>query len=291
MSDFRVAELAAGRQGAPLTGFFEAGLLIHPHITRVSQNIGGIGNATVVPASSSTAASKDLGSTYIAFDTGPGNVMIDAAVRLLSDGQKHYDQDGEAGARGEDFINHEVVETFLASSYFQREPPKTTGRELFSDDMARDLVTKLQTSGCSDDAIIATITRITAESIARAYEQFIIPRIGPLDEIYICGGGAYNPNISKHLQVRFPHATVAKLDELDLGISAAAKEAVLFALLGFLSICGRCIPVAGLAENGEPAILGKITPGQNYHTVMRKVVSDSSFGTDSGLGRITMKVE
>lgn len=274
-----------------MTGFFEAGLLIHPHITRVSQNIGGIGNATVVPASSSTATSAALGSTYVAFDTGPGNVLIDAAVRLLSDGQKHYDHDGEAGARGENSINHDVVETFLASSYFQQAPPKTTGRELFSDDMARDLVTKLRALRCSDDAIIATITYITAESIARAYEQFIIPRIGPLDEIYICGGGAYNPNISRHLQARFPQAKVAKLDDLNLGISAAAKEAVLFALLGFLSICGRYIPVAGWAENREPAILGKITPGQNYHAVMRNVVSDSSFGVESGLGRITMKLE
>lgn len=292
VSDFRVAEIAAGRQGAPLSGFFEAGLLSHPRLTRVSQNIGGIGNATVVLAETSTSrCSETLDSNHFEFDTGPGNVLIDAAMRFLSSGEAHYDRDGEAGARGEDSINHDVVERALDSPYFKRQPPKTTGRELFSEDMARELVLELKSLGCSDDGIIATITRITAESIARAYEEFVIPRVGPLHEIYLCGGGAYNPNISGYLASRFPETRVCRMDEAGFGLNAAAKEAVLFAFLGFLSICGRYITVPWLNENRDPAILGKITPGQNYHDVLRGVVLDQSFSGSLPLGRISMKAK
>ena len=287
MSDFRVAETAAGRQGAPLSGILEAGLLSHPRLTRVSQNIGGIGNATAVPATESGVREK-LGSNRIEFDTGPGNVLIDAAVRILSDGKDHYDKDGAAGLRGEKGINHVVVEKFLSAPYFTRRPPKTTGRELFSDDVANDLVMKLQNTGCSNDAIIATVTRITAESIARAYESFIVPVLGPIHEIYLCGGGAYNPNIVRHVSERFPRAAVRGLDQADLGISAEAKEAVLFALLGFLAVCGCPSPVAGFVENRKVVVLGKITPGKNFGSVMGSVWEDGGLERRGSLGRVRM---
>ncbi|KAL1960883.1 hypothetical protein VTO42DRAFT_5866 [Malbranchea cinnamomea] len=291
VSGFRVAELAAGRQGAPLAGFFEAGLLSHPEITRISQNIGGIGNATVLPASS-TSRSEGSGSTYLAFDTGPGNVFIDAAMRILTDGKQHCDRDGELGAKGESEIDQAVVEEYLATEpYFQLKPPKTTGRELFSDDVARALVEKMRASGRSPEAIIATITRITAESIARAYEGFIIPLLGKggnIDEVYLCGGGAYNPNIRKHLQARFPRSKVMKLDEAPMKLDPSAKEAVLFALLGFLCVCGRTVPVAADAETTEPAILGVVTPGDNYRQILETVVKDKGFRSNGVLGRILM---
>lgn len=216
VSDFRVAEVATGRQGAPLSGFLEAGLLSHPHLTRLVQNIGGIGNVTVIRAEA-TSDSKAPSSNHFEFDTGPGNVLIDAAVRHLSGGQKHYEKHGEAGARGLGFIDHGFVKKFLQSPYFKQPPPKTTGRELFSEDLAKDLVHQLKSSGHSDDAVIATITRITAESIARAYEQFVIPQTGTIHEIYLCGGGAYNPNISKYLEVRYKAVKVRKLDQADIG--------------------------------------------------------------------------
>lgn len=216
VSDFRVAEVATGRQGAPLSGFLEAGLLSHPHLTRLVQNIGGIGNVTVIRAEA-TSDSKAPSSNHFEFDTGPGNVLIDAAVRHLSGGQKHYEKHGEAGARGLGFIDHGFVKKFLQSPYFKQPPPKTTGRELFSEDLAKDLVHQLKSSGHSDDAVIATITRITAESIARAYKQFVIPQTGTIHEIYLCGGGAYNPNISKYLEVRYEGVKVRKLDEADMG--------------------------------------------------------------------------
>ncbi|GJN86813.1 hypothetical protein PLIIFM63780_010395 [Purpureocillium lilacinum] len=129
VSGFRVAELAAGRQGAPLAGFFEAGLLSHPEKTRISQNIGGIGNASVLPATNLKTSMP--ASTYVAFDTGPGNVLIDAAMRIISNGELHYDHDGTLGIEGEGSINSAIVDRYLDSEpYFQAPLPKTTGREL-----------------------------------------------------------------------------------------------------------------------------------------------------------------
>ncbi|KAJ4202497.1 hypothetical protein NW767_005866 [Fusarium falciforme] len=291
VSGFRVTELAAGRQGAPLAGFFEAALLSDPKATRISQNIGGIGNATVLPASSATQLGKSE-STYMAFDTGPGNVFIDAAMRILTNGKQHYDRDGELGAKGEADIDTVVVNDYLANEpYFQLKPPKTTGRELFSDDIAKALVNKLKDAGKTPEAIIATITRITAESIARAYEQYVLPHLGKdgnIDEIYICGGGAYNPNILKHLQQRFPKSRVLKLDDAPVKIDPSAKEAVLFAVLGFLGVCGRTVPVAADSESTDPAIMGVVTPGDNYRDLMGAVVGDSGFSSRGVLGRILM---
>ncbi|KAJ5815417.1 Anhydro-N-acetylmuramic acid kinase [Penicillium riverlandense] len=293
VSGFRVAELAAGRQGAPLSGFFEAGLLSNPELTRISQNIGGIGNATVLPASSSKAG--DSKSKYFAFDTGPGNVFIDAAMRLLTNNKEHFDCDGTLGAQGETEIDNSVVEDYLTSEpYFQLQPPKTTGRELFSDDVARVLVEKMQSSGKTPAAIIATVTRITAESIARAYENIVLPLLGEgrrnIDEIYICGGGAYNPNILKHLRARFPQSRVMRLGD-DGGptkLDPSAKEAVLFALLGFLCVCGRSVHVAMDAETAESTVMGVVTPGENYRHVMEMVVRDQEFAKAGILGSILM---
>jgi 1,6-anhydro-N-acetylmuramate kinase len=252
-----------------------------------------IGNATVLPASSSKAADSE--SKYFAFDTGPGNVFIDAAMRLLTNNEEHFDCDGALGAQGETEIDNAVVEDYLTNEpYFQLQPPKTTGRELFSDDVARVLVEKMQASSKSPEAIIATITRITAESIARAYESIVLPLLGEgsrnIDEIYICGGGAYNPNILKHLRARFPQSRVMRLGDDDgpTKLDPSAKEAVLFALLGFLCVCGRSVPVAMDAETVESSIMGVVTPGENYRHVMEMVVRDQDFAKAGILGSILM---
>lgn len=283
ISNFRTAELAAGRQGAPLSGFFEAAVLAHPSQTRISQNIGGIGNATVVPSSTVS------GSSYYAFDTGPGNVLIDATVRLISKGTAHYDKDGEMGARGEIEIDNEAVELFLKRDYFERKPPKTTGREMFSDNLAKEIIDELKAKEISDDGIVATITRMTSESIVRAYEKFVIPRVGQIDEVYICGGGAFNPNIMSHLSARLPGTKVGVLDSTTIGIGAAAKEAVLFAVLGFLGICGRHVAIADLSETMDEVVLGCVTPGDNYRNLLQKVAGDKEFMSAGTLGRISIR--
>lgn len=215
-------------------------------------------------------------------------------MRILTDGEKHYDRDGELGASGEGEIDEALVDEYLESEpYFHLKPPKTTGRELFSDDVARTLVEKLKAAGKSPAAIVATITRITAESIARAYEAFVLPRLregAHIDEIYICGGGAHNPNILKHLRARFPESRVAKFDGApDVSrLDPSAKEAVMFALLGFLCVCGRVVPLAADAEDDTPAVMGVVTPGDNYREILRAVVQDSGFDNREALGRIVM---
>lgn len=286
-----MAELAAGRQGAPLSGFFENALLSDAKLTRISQNIGGIGNASVLPATTISGQTSQQGAGYLAFDTGPGNVFIDAAMRILSDGEKHYDHDGVMGAKGEPEIDEKFVLEYLESEpYFQAKPPKTTGRELFSDDVARRLVTSLQAAKLSPEGIIATITRITAESIAQAYEKHVLPGLGGagIDEVYICGGGAYNPNILQHLRGRFPDIKIARFDESPAHVDPGAKEAVLFALLGFLCVLGRQVPLPADAESLEPAVLGVITPGNNYIEVMRKAMSQADGDRLVILGRVIM---
>jgi 1,6-anhydro-N-acetylmuramate kinase len=281
--------------GAPLSGFFEAALLRHPTRLRVSQNLGGMGNVTVVPPNLKSA--KD----YIAFDTGPGNVLIDAAVREITNGLHNYDKDGLMGAAGESEVDATFIEDFMKTvGFFSQPPPKTTGRELFSDDVARRMVRELRLKRVSDNGIIANVTRLTGETVAQAYEQFVIPKYGTIDEIYVCGGGARNPNVMNFLKDRFPSSIVADLfhaplmgvpaspeptdanskdsvsthptpvqDERDLRIPADAKEAILFAVLGFLCVCGRPVTIASNETNTETAILGKISPGPNYVSLMQ----------------------
>lgn len=257
------------------------------HMSIRKLTILSVGNATVLVGQKKA---KGAESSYFAFDTGPGNVFIDAAVRILSDGKQHYDCDGALGARGEAEIDEKVVADYLASEpYFNQQPPKTTGRELFSDDVARRLVDQMRASGKTPEAIIATITRITAESIARAYDNFVVPLVKDgdyIDEIYICGGGAYNPNILKHLQARFPDSKVLKLDDAPMKLEASAKEAVMFALLGFLCVSGQTVPLAQGSESLEPAIMGVVTPGDNYRELMKQVVQKPDFGNHDVLGSI-----
>ena len=213
-------------------------------------------------------------------------------MRLLSDGTKHFDKDGELGAKGGADIDETFVNEYLASEpYFDMELPKTTGRELFSDDVAKRLVSELQQRKLSTEAIIATITRITAESIARAYEHFVVPLLqegSTIDEIYICGGGAHNPNIFNHIKCRFPQSRVKKLDQAPFKLDPSAKEAALFALLGYLAVCGRQVPLAADAEAKNPATLGVVTPGANYSGLMKAIVADGEFGSWPTLGRIIM---
>ncbi len=265
--NFRVAELAAGRQGAPLSGFFEAAMLRHPTKLRVSQNIGGMGNASVVaPASVSNG--------YFAFDTGPGNVLIDCAVRVVSGGREEYDAGGARATRGEASIDREFAETWLSeTAYLARAPPKTTGRELFSEAMGRDIVERLRARGADDDGVVATVTYMTAESIVRALQSYVD---GEIDELFVCGGGAHNLVLMRHLAHAFPSARVAPLDELKGGVPAAAKEAVMFALLGFLCVSGRQVPVSSVEDAKGATVMGKVTPGPNYRDIIGRAVQDDA---------------
>lgn len=239
VGDLRVRDVAAGGQGAPLVPYFDWALLRQKRRGRCMQNIGGIGNVTYIPPSATWEE-------VIAFDTGPGNMIIDELAYMMTNGRQTYDVDGALAAAGT--VRDELLQSWMSDPYFSKAPPKTTGRELFGAQFARRI--RSESNGVPMNDLIATATALTAESIARSYRDFIADR-GPIDEVLLAGGGANNPTLVRMLRERLPDIEITKYK------ASEAKEAMAMAMIANDSIVGMHTNVAG-ATGGRPTILGKI---------------------------------
>jgi anhydro-N-acetylmuramic acid kinase len=239
VGDLRVRDVAAGGHGAPLVPYFDWVLLRHKQRGRCIQNIGGIGNVTYIPP-------KAQWDDVIAFDTGPGNMIIDELAWIATNGKQTYDVDGALAESG--MVRPDLLEQWMSDPYFASMPPKTTGRELFGAQFARRILAEAPDVDIHD--LLATATALTAESIARAYRDFIEPR-GPVHEVLLAGGGAKNPTLVRMLQERMPKR------KLLVYKASEAKEAMAMAMIANDSVVGLITNVAG-ATGGRPTVLGKI---------------------------------
>jgi anhydro-N-acetylmuramic acid kinase len=247
-ADFRPRDMAAGGQGAPLVPYADYALFRSAEKTRAVQNIGGIANVTLIPAGGGI-------DDVIAFDTGPGNMIIDALVTAFSQGEMTFDRGGELSALGR--IDGALLHWLMSHHFVRRQPPKSTGREEFGAGFVGDLLDRAQATGVSAEDLLATATAFTAESIASAYRDFVLPS-HTIDEVILGGGGSYNATLRRMLHERLPGVTVF-LHE-DFGISGDAKEALAFAILGNETMLGRPANLPKVTGARRAVVLGKIVP-------------------------------
>jgi anhydro-N-acetylmuramic acid kinase len=251
VSDFRPADIAAGGKGAPLVSFLDYMLFHHASRARIVQNIGGIANLTFIPAGSAATA-------VVAFDTGPGNMVIDAVCdRLFA---QPFDRAGRIAKSGR--VIDRVVNEMLRGSYFRLQPPKTAGREEFGREFVGEFVQKCGNARKQD--IVATATALTARSIADAIRRFVLPRPSPVRkqavlEMILSGGGAKNATLVAMLKIELAPLGVQLRFSDNYGLPSEAKEAVAFALLAYETWHRRASNVPSATGANRVAVLGKIS--------------------------------
>ncbi len=238
ISDFRPHDIAAGGQGAPLVPFVDYMLFRHPRRTRIALNVGGIANITVIPAGA-------LPGDVVAFDTGPGNMVIDALMQEFSRGKQNFDRNGRIAAKGR--VNRPLLDRLLADPYYRKRPPKSAGREQYG----AEFVAYLKQSGLPMSDLITTATVLTAATIAVGAGRF-----GPADLI-VSGGGAHNPVIMSHLAAFLPSVRLATSAEY--GIDVDAKEAIAFAILAYQTWRRKPSNLPSATGARRPVILGKLS--------------------------------
>jgi len=223
VSNFRPADMLAGGQGAPLVPLLDYVLFADAKRGRVLQNIGGIANLTAIPAGA-------MASEVIAFDTGPGNMVIDALAKKLF--KTSYDRNGSFAARG--IVLERVLRKMMRSSYFHQKPPRTAGREQFGREYAQSFLSACRSVGRKPEDALATATALTAETIARSYERFVFPHMkGPAVDYIVSGGGARNATLMAMLKARLEPFGCEITTSEEFGLPAEAKEAAAFALLAW----------------------------------------------------------
>ena len=246
VGNFRVADMAWGGNGAPLVPYTEYLLYSDPQRHLALQNIGGIGNITLLPRG---CRPEEI----LAFDTGPGNMVIDGVVAQLTGGQQHYDQGGRMGLAGKPC--QPLLNQLLADPYFARPAPKTTGREYFGRNYTQRLLEQAAAYGLGAEDTVATATVLTAYSIAQAVDRHIPPHLRP-QRLIVGGGGSYNLCLLRYLCQALPDVEV--LTNEDMGQNSDAKEAVAFAVLANETVHGQCGNLPSATGASRPAVLGCI---------------------------------
>ena len=244
ISNFRERDMAAGGKGAPLVPYLDYLLLRSRGRGRVAVNIGGIANLTAIPPNSST-------DRLIAFDTGPGNMVIDQLVTRISLGRQLFDRDGCIAAAGKP--DPKLLNKLLRDKYLRAKPPKSAGREQYG----ADFVTKLLDTELSTEDLIATATSLTAESVATGIRNFVMPEMR-VDEIFVSGGGVHNPTLMAMLRKAMDPIPVFETTEA--GLDVDAKEAVAFAVLAYETAHQRPSNVPRATGAKRSVVLGKVTP-------------------------------
>jgi anhydro-N-acetylmuramic acid kinase len=249
VSNFRARDTAAGGEGAPLVPLLDWWLFRSDSESRVLLNLGGMANLTYLPRAGDLDA-------VLAFDTGPGNAVMDALAALRSGGEATRDAGGTWAARGR--ASEALLREKLADPFFSQPPPRSTGRERFGEAYAAELQRAARALEVSDDDLMATALELTALSIADALTRFVRPR-GAVDRVVASGGGVHNPTLMRSLAAHLAPVPLERADAL--GVPADGKEALAFAYLAHQTLDGLPGNVPGATGAARAVVLGQITPG------------------------------
>lgn len=247
VSDFRPADMALGGQGAPLVPYVDYLLYRHPKIGRVSLNLGGIANITVLPAA--TKPSQVFG-----FDTGPANILIDSLVSRFTHGRERFDRNAHLALKGRTML--ELLRELMRDPYLRLLPPKSTGREYYGQSYVRRVLALGRRYHATPNDLIRNATLFSALSVADAIKRVVVPKT-KIQQLIVSGGGAYNPLILGQLAALLPAIEI--LPSSDFGIPVDAKEALAFALLAYETFHGRPSNLPSATGARGPAILGKVS--------------------------------
>jgi anhydro-N-acetylmuramic acid kinase len=258
VSDFRTADMAVGGKGAPLVPFLDYALFRHRRLGRIAQNIGGIGNLTAIPA----AANPEQ---VIAFDTGPGNMVMDALVERFF--RRRYDPEGKIAARGK--VNDQVVRQLLRMPFFQQPPPRTAGREEFGHEFVARFINHFRHSSqraATKEDMVATATALTAASIAQSIERFVLRRRNQKREpgtgnweLVVSGGGTRNRTLMRMIAGRIRRLPIRLRTTDEFGLPSEAKEAVAFAVLAYQTWNQQSGNIPSATGAKRAAVLGKVS--------------------------------
>jgi anhydro-N-acetylmuramic acid kinase len=259
VSDFRSRDLAAGGHGAPLVPWADRVFFSSASCARGIQNLGGMANVTWLPRRTDPTP-------VLAFDTGPGVALLDAAIQLATEGAESFDRNGEWARRGR--ASEMVLERVLAHPFFRQVPPRSTGRELFGPEMLDHIVSEIGNARGGElvpgsdleewSDLFATLTALTARSIGDAYRRWVLPR--GVDEVFLMGGGSRNPTLVEAIQGELSPLPVRSGESL--GMDPDAREAAAFALLAWAHLKGIPANVPEATGSNGPRVLGSWTPGK-----------------------------